>query len=168
MDFDIGNLLYLVITVIVVVIGLMGRKKKSSPRTDRPGESGGASKTGFLENLEKVLTMEQEKPVYVDLQEDEPGLPAEDTVIEEVTASLEPETETTSSSQGFASEYERILKNLENSGSMSYIEGERSIDPLQVIDLEEERKGTDYFEIVRDFDPGTAVVYSAIINRIDY
>ena len=38
---------------------------------------------------------------------------------------------------------------------------------LEVIDLDEVY-GTDYFEIVRDFDAGTAVVYSAIINRLDY
>ena len=40
-------------------------------------------------------------------------------------------------------------------------------EPLEVIDLEEE-EGTDYFEVVKDFDAGTAVVYSAIINRVDY
>ena len=40
-------------------------------------------------------------------------------------------------------------------------------EPLEVIQLEEE-EGTNYFEIIKDFDAGTAVVYSAIINRIDY
>jgi hypothetical protein len=36
-----------------------------------------------------------------------------------------------------------------------------------MIDIDE-KEGTDYFEIVKDFDAGTAVVYSAIINRVDY
>lgn len=38
---------------------------------------------------------------------------------------------------------------------------------LEVFDLDE-LPGTDYFEIVKDFDAGTAIVYSSIINRLDY
>ena len=38
----------------------------------------------------------------------------------------------------------------------------------EVIDLEMEEGGVDYFQVVKDFNAGTAVVYSAIINRLDY
>jgi hypothetical protein len=48
-----------------------------------------------------------------------------------------------------------------------HYEGESTTKPLEVVELDDEG-GTNYFEIVRDFDAGTAVVYSAIINRVDY
>ena len=167
-DFDISNILIVVITLIAVIIGLMGRKRRTSQKPSAPGESRGESREGFLENLERILTMEQEKPEYVDFHEEASDLSPADEVIEEVVSAMEPESERVISPSGFASEYERILKELGSPGSISYIEGERSTEPLEVIELDEERKGTDYFEIVRNFDPGTAIVYSAIINRINY
>jgi hypothetical protein len=48
-----------------------------------------------------------------------------------------------------------------------FAEGERRTEPLEVINLDEE-EGTDYFDIIKNFDAGAAVVYSAIINRLDY
>jgi hypothetical protein len=46
-------------------------------------------------------------------------------------------------------------------------EGEQTNEELELFELDE-IPGTNYFEIVRDFDAGTAVVYSTIINRLDY
>jgi hypothetical protein len=46
-------------------------------------------------------------------------------------------------------------------------EADMITDPLEVISLDDEG-GTNYFEVIKDFDAGTAVVYSAIINRVDY
>ncbi len=52
-------------------------------------------------------------------------------------------------------------------GSIWETAADMIIEPLEVIQLDDEW-GTDYFEVVKDFDAGTAVVYSAIINRVDY
>jgi hypothetical protein len=40
-------------------------------------------------------------------------------------------------------------------------------EDLEVIDLDKE-SGPDFFEMVNEFDAKTAIVYSAIINRLDY
>jgi hypothetical protein len=47
-------------------------------------------------------------------------------------------------------------------------EGTRSTDALEVIELDEEYPVTNYLAIIRRFDPGTAIVYSAIMERLDY
>ena len=65
-------------------------------------------------------------------------------------------------------EYDRIMNRNRDGELDSVMGGEGHMtDALEVLDLDE-ISGTNYFEIVRDFDAGTAVVYSAIINRLDY
>jgi hypothetical protein len=44
---------------------------------------------------------------------------------------------------------------------------ESTSKPIEVIELEKE-EAVDYFKVVQNFDAGTAIVYSAIINRLDY
>ncbi len=51
MDFEIGNLFYIVITIVAVVVGLLGKKKK--PAGQGTSETGGEKRPGFLENLEE-------------------------------------------------------------------------------------------------------------------
>ena len=48
--------------------------------------------------------------------------------------------------------------------------GQMATEPMELIQLDDEhdQEDPDYFEIVKDFDAGTAVVYSAIINRVNY
>jgi hypothetical protein len=59
--------------------------------------------------------------------------------------------------------------NRSKEGELGYMMAEGGLmdGAMEVVDLDE-MQGTNYFEIVRDFDAGTAVVYSAIINRLDY
>lgn len=157
MDFDIGNILYVVITLVAIIVSLLGKKKK--PATEE-------SKPGFLENLDQVLRMGQENPVFVDLKEYEPDLMVE---------AEKPDYEDRIEDQGIISEapslmeeYERLL--IERGGSLVeaiQMEGERSTEPLQLIELDE-MEGPDYFKMVNDFDGGTAILYSAIINRLNY
>jgi hypothetical protein len=167
MDFEIGNILYVVIMLVAVIISLLGRKKRSSRKAFEQGEPAGETRQGFLENLEKVLTMGQEEPQVADLQAYEPDFPGEEGP-EPASAADETADKTVPSSRGILEDYERIMKRgRETETSPFFAEGERSTEPLEVIELDAER-GTDYFEIVRDFNAGTAVVYSAIINRLDY
>jgi len=40
-------------------------------------------------------------------------------------------------------------------------------EPLEIIELDEDG-GVDYLEVIREFEVGKAIVYSTIINRLDY
>ena len=170
MDFDIGNILYLVVTLVVVIVGLLGRKRKTARKPAPGGEKEGQAKPSFMENLEKVLTMGQEVPAVTEIPENEPDILPEEVVTE---AEAEPvKGEPVSSGAGMTSalmeEYSRVRGGIaEPAGELIQTETDIITEPIEVIRLDEE-EGTDYFEIVKDFDAGTAVVYSAIINRVDY
>ena len=161
MDFEIGNLLYIVITLVAVIVGVLGKKKKPADGgSGAPGES--AARPGFLENLERVLQMGQEQPEIKDLQEFEVDLPDEEVLrVEESHADLR-------NRPSIMDEYDRIM-NRSKEGELGYMMAEDGLtdEALEVIDLDGEQ-GNNYFEIIRDFDAGTAVVYSTIINRLDY
>lgn len=164
MDFDIGNILYIVITLVAVIIGLLGKKKK-------PAEGGsdtpqGEARPSFMENLERVLTMGQEQPEVRNLQDFEDDLQAEEEVSEIMAA--EEDYGDMRNRPGIMEEYDRIM-NRSTDGEMELIisEGESETDDLRLVELDE-ISGTDYFEVVQNFDAGTAVVYSSIINRLDY
>jgi len=161
MDFDIGNIFYIVITIVAVLVGVLGKKKKPAP--GETGESGGVKRPSFMENLERVLTVGQEESLVADLKPYEEDLPAEE--VEQAKA--EEAYRDTVGSPGIMEQYETLM-NLRRDGDPSQIgtDGENMLEPLEVEDLDFE-SGTDYFEIVKDFDAGTAVVYSAIINRLD-
>jgi hypothetical protein len=157
MDFDIGNILYVVITLVAIIVSLLGKKKKPGVKESKPG---------FLENLDKVLRMGQEDPSLITMQDFEPDMEEESDM---PYAGLVPEvSEMANEAPSLMEEYELLLKNRGGSPveAMHY-EGESATKPLEVVDLDDEG-GTNYFDIVRDFDAGTAVVYSAIINRVDY
>lgn len=163
MDFDIGNILYIVITLVAVIIGLLGKKKKPGEgASDTPGSE---ARPGFMENLERVLQMGQEQPQVRDLQDYETDLPVEELVPDEVVEESQSDTR---NRPNIMDEYDRIMgSNLDVLYGKAMGEGDMMSEQLEVIDLDD-ISGTDYFEIVRDFDAGTAVVYAAIINRLDY
>ncbi len=157
MDFDIGNILYVLITLVAIIATLLGKKKK------QPGKS---AKPGFFENLEQVLKMGQEDPHVMDLQGEEPDLQ-----VEREDADYEYVNEESSTVDEAPSLDEGYNKMLQGRARMSFEEMPAdevsALNPMEVVDLEE-ADGPDYFEIIKDFDAGTAVVYSAIINRPDY
>ena len=162
MDFDIGNILYIVITLVAVIIGLLGKKKKQADGGS--GAPGSESRPGFMENLERVLQMGQEEQEVRDLQDFEEDLPAE---VEEPAPAVEASMNDMMNRPSIMDDYERIM-NRNKDGDLNLMQGEdeHMNEVLELIDLDE-TTGTDYFEIVKDFDAGTAVVYSAIINRLD-
>lgn len=104
MDFDIGNILYIVITIVAVAVGLLGKKKK--PADGGSGTPGSEARPSFMENLERVLTMGQEPQEVQYLQESEEGLPAEELVEVEV---VEEDFSDLRSRPSIMDEYERIM-----------------------------------------------------------
>ncbi len=157
MDFDIGNILYVVITLVAIIASLLGKKKK------KPGQK---AKPGFFENLEQVLKMGQEDPVVMDLQGEEPDLQ-----VDREDADYEYVNEESSSGYEAPSLDEDYNKMLQGRARMSFeempAEGVSALNPMEVVDLAE-TDDPDYFEIIKDFDARTAVIYSAIINRPNY
>ena len=160
MDFEIGNILYIVITLVAVIVGVLGKKKKPADGGSSAPESG--ARPGFMENLERVLQMGQEPVEITELQDFE-----EDLAVEEVVPvpAAEKSFDDVRNRPSIMDEYERIM-NRSKDGEFEIEDGELS-EALEVIDLDD-MQGTNYFEIVREFDAGTAVVYSTIINRLDY
>jgi hypothetical protein len=157
MDFDIGNILYVVITLVAIVASLLGKKKKPAAKNAKPG---------FFENLEQVLKMEQEDPVLMNLQREEPDFQDE---VEEIDYTYgQEEYAPLTEAPTFAEEYAEIMSNQDNSSLEGYsMEGDLSTLPLEVIELDNDER-PDYFQIVSEFDARTAVIYSAIINRLNY
>ena len=160
MDFEIGNLFYVVITIVAIIIGILGKKKK--PAGQGTGEAEGETRPGFFENLEKAFNMGQEDRMVVNLQDHEEELPVEEKV-EAPTSTL------ASEAGGLLEEYKQMLESrqAEMPGSILMTDSDFITEPVEVFQLDDEG-GTDYFEVIKDFDAGTAVVYSAIINRVDY
>ena len=159
MDFDIGNILYVVITLVAIIASLLGKKKKPADKNAKPG---------FFENLEQVLQMGKEDPEIMDLRPHEPDLQKEYDLDDE---SQEEVYNAASESLSFDEE-SGIMQPDYSTSSLESVrtEGQMATEPMEVIQLDEfyDREDPDYFEIVKDFDAGTAVVYSAIINRVIY
>jgi len=168
MDFDIGNILYIVITLVAVIIGVLGKKKK--PGTQGTGEGASETQPAFMENLERMLTGVQRNPEVTDLQEFEEDLPAEEEPEPGYTSELAWENRKT---PNLMDDYERIMHGNDQEEAGISATGDLSseemdmIDPLELEELDEE-SGVNYFKVMDGFDARTAIVYSAIINRIDY
>lgn len=163
MDFDIGNILYVVITLVAIIAGLLGKKKK--PANQSPKETDDEARPGFLENIERILRAGQENPQVTDLQAYE-----EDIIFEEPEGSLNPElvTETVVPSKSILDDYDRIMNSMDGvSYDTSFADGDLAGETMELGDMDHEGEAN-YFEIVEHFDARTAVVYSAIINRLDY
>lgn len=188
-DFNIGTILYLVITLVVVLIGVLGRKKKSAGSDSQSGRN--SHENDFMENLERTFNVKREAEEVRDEAGEETG--RRNTGYE---VGREREPRVVGRTGDMWEEYERLhgtereKKRIAESGYESGFEGETErekeieteqepdtetfvsdveepADHLEVIELGE-YEGTNYFDIVKDFDAGTAVVYSAIINRTEY
>jgi hypothetical protein len=174
-DLDIGNIFYIVITIVAVILGLVGRKKRK-PSASPSGSSESGKAPGFMENLENILKMGQEGPGVSGWQEEETGEPQAEEYMAEIPAEgymaeipeEEPEPELASEKSAFMQEYEHLLGRDTGFDANRILETrQEDMEKLEVVDLDAE-EGPNYFEIIRDFDAATAVIYAAIINRIDY
>jgi|GEM_PF-2896916 len=175
MEFDIGTLIYIVITIIAIVAGVAGQKKKPAGSSDGTGEGGSKS---FFDKLEEQLTgfadeaketagsfAEEVKSPFM---EDQPVMqpePATDDRREQDQAYWQNNIE--SAYDEYAGIYDPDQQDELEQISEEAI---RSTDESEVLHVEEldESEHPDYYEIVSEFDLGTAVVYSTIINRKEY
>jgi len=162
MDFDIGNILYVVITLVAIIAGLLGKKKK--PANQSPSETEKEAQPGFLENLERMLRMGQENPQVTDLQNYEEDIAFDETG-SLASSKSEVVIETAAPSRSILDDYDRIMNSMGK--DTIFGDGDHPVESLELVDLDQEGEAN-YFEIVKDFDAGTAVVYAAIINRLDY
>lgn len=176
MDFDIGNIIYIVFTLVAVVLGIIGKKKdpKKKPAKDGGGKS-------FMEGLEELLvgktTQAENQPAteyYVDEQtgelravetpvmmDEEEKLSAEDA---EWKAAIEKH-----SKPSLLDQYDQLVSESGPEGLDVFGE-EGSTGLTEVVELgrDDEKNFPNYFELLEDFDARKAIVYSSIINRIDY
>ncbi|HKK61417.1 MAG TPA: hypothetical protein VJ951_02585 [Bacteroidales bacterium] len=173
MEFDVGTLLYIVVTIIALVASVVG-KKKSKPASESPE---GEKKTGFFEQLEEQFggmaaeTKGAAEKVFSDKEEEDDNWFDSESDEQDDNKNNEYDEEIKETAPSAYSNYEGVY-NPDKQAVADRInaESENSADEdnaIEIIDLESSDY-PNYFEIVKDFDLGTAVVYSTIINRKEY
>ena len=164
MDFDIGNVIYIVATIVAIAVGLLGKKKKPAGTGGAPVESEPEKKKGFFDVIGKEMeSFMESKNLYEDLGIDRPGDSEPDYDVESETEDVVSEE-----LESIQAEYEDV----QHSGMLSTYDqvisgGQSMTAPLEIIELEEYDE-SDFFDIDREFDLKSAIIYSAIINKIEY
>ena len=163
MDFDFGNILYIVITLVAVIVGVLGKKKKPANQGTR--EEAGDAQPGFMENLERMLRMGQENPQVSDLQSFEEELPEEEEHVAEQGMASQREP---MKAPSIMDDYDRIMQGSgQGDSDLYFTDGENMTEPMELVDLDR-YPGTSLSDLTKDFDARTAVIYATIINRLDY
>ena len=180
MDFDIGTLFYILITIIAIVASVLGKKKK--PADGQRSSDEESSPFGFFSKLEEQIgglvddTKEGVKQVVEEVipaevipaeQRDDNRIIQDKDSYDWQSSSFDGDTAT---SGNYYNEFEGFYDSDKQESLDAIIaEAERSTsdDAIQVIEVED-ISHPDYFKIVESFDLGTAVIYSTIINRKEY
>lgn len=191
MDFDIGTLIYILVTIVAVIAGVAGRKKKKVPAAqpietgheqdhDHPADKKKATKGNFFTKLEEQLESfaVEAKQAVADIRE-EPVV-QEDELFAEEDEILYREDVQETDSQKNERVYESILRSESTAYEGIYIPDEYENDPLmeatginvtdaiELIHLEEDHERSfDDLKDIQEFDARTAIIYSSIINRIE-
>ncbi len=192
MEFDIGTLIYIIVTIVAIVAGVTGNKKKPSPGNPGSGEKTGSK--SFLEKLEEQIGAFSDEARGTQLETDDEEVFVTDQGMEEDGDELTEEFAEAPAAEASRSAEEKAAPAYEfawndPSNVYSQYEGYYDLDEREKSDYEdlkssEARRTTDedeikvidmdevshvdYFEIIKDFDLGTAVIYSTIINRKEY
>jgi hypothetical protein len=160
MDFEIGNVIYIIATIVAIAVGLLSKKKKPAG-TGAPVSSEPEKKPGIFDALGKEMeSFLESKRMYDGIEVDsEVDSDIEFESLEEAAAPIE--------EVPFQSEYKGML-NSEMKANYNRIISDGSMDmPMEIIDLEGDEE-PDFFDIDKEFDLKSAIIYSAIINRIEY
>lgn len=165
LDFDVGNLFYIIAMIVAVLVSVLGKKKKPGKAFRPTGAPIGGKNNifdllgkelqGFVEpdqTSQDFVPEEQPEPVRIEYEEVPEPVSEEEEEVSEILRSYE---------EGLGSPVSDLYMDLKQN------EGISSTGELQVIDLDE-NEGIDYFDAVKNFDLETAIIYSAVINRIDY
>jgi len=162
MEFDFGNLIYIIATIVAIAVGLLGKKKKPAG-TGAPVGSEPEKKPGIFDALGKEMeSFLESKHIYEDVE-----------LGPEIDSELEFEVEDEDLSPveevSFQTEYEGMLnKDMQASYDKIMSEGLSMTTPMEIIDLDEEEEDPDFFDVDREFDLRSAIIYSTIINRVEY
>lgn len=176
MEFDIGTLLYILITIIAVAAGVLGQKKK--PASGRPASDEESGPFGFFSKLEEQiggLVDETKDEVQQVAEEVIPAEQPDDNRIFQDKDSYDWQTASfdgdSATSGNYYNEFEGFYDPGKQESRLDAIieEAERttSDESIEVIEVDDVSH-PDYFKIVENFDLGTAVIYSTIINRKEY
>ncbi len=168
MDFDLGNIFYIIVTIIAIVAGLAGKKKKKPAGNPVAAPHSERNPLNFLEQLglnidesEPVMAPEKEEVVSQDFSDE-----AEET---EGMESYDDEPVVKESVKSVYSNYEGVFnpeaeanrllmeKEAESVTYVSLLEEDDEVE--QVINIE---------EIIKKFDITSAVIYSEILQRKAY
>lgn len=175
MDFDIGTLFYILITIIAIVASVLGQKKKPADGQQTSDEKSGPF--GFLNKLEEQISeladdtregvQQVAEKVVPDEQPDDKRILQDKDSYDWQTSSYDGDSATSGEYYNEFEGYYDSRKQKDLDAIIEEVERSTSDDAIQVIEVEDSSH-PDYFKIVKDFDLGTAVIYSTIINRKEY
>ena len=172
MEFDFGTILYILVTIIAIIAGVAGKKKKPASRPEGAESPEAESGEGFFDRLERQFSEFGEETRQETGEEE--GAARETQPDPVVYQPVEEASERINNNRDDSRSSETHFEGLYDPEKQDNVdimrsEAEQSGEALEVVDLEDDEEGgTDYFEIVKDFDLRTAVIYSAIINRREY
>jgi hypothetical protein len=182
MDFDIGTIIYIIITIVAIAAGAFGKKKKPAPSS--PVSEDENEPVGFFEKLEEqfsgIISEAKESVQNITTE----FIPVEEKPIAEPTFQDEYKAlgslldqynfdHTVKVEESFfdSEESEELLLESDDEQIQDLISSEaiRTTDG-QVLEVIETDTTTypDYLENIQDFDLGTGIIYSIIINRKEY
>lgn len=172
MDFDIGTLIYIIVTIVAVIAGAAGKKKKPVA-TGAPTESSEAESQnpGFFKKLEDQLgnIVDEAKSSVQEITDE--FKPSSEQPVDPFFATPVQEEVEERHHESLFDQYEGLFDpDAQENQELMESEAVRSTDAGEILHAVEvdEYEHPDYFEIVKDFDLGTAVVYSTIISRPEY
>lgn len=171
MDFDIGTIIYIIITIVAIVAGARGKKKKPTQSPSQKSSGAESKIEGFFNRLGVQLEgLADQSPQTEQVLVEEENLFEEDTSVGMIS-------EEQASDEGIEGEdliYDMSYKGFEGEHdiniSLMAEEALRSTEDQEmtdIIDLDY-TSNSDFSELLNDFDLQTAVIYSTILNRVEY
>lgn len=145
MEDGVSSILYIIITAIIILVGVLGKKKKPQkiPGGSGDGETGGMD---FFEKL-GLRDMGEEQEGFIDVEEDE-----------EITEiPVEKETHRVSVTSAFNNQSDKKAEVTEK----VFEEETEEVDAYEISDEIDKELN----EIKDEFDLKKAIIYSEIINR---
>ncbi len=184
-DFDIGNLVYVILAIVFLIISAIGKKKKPTIRVSEEAQDA-HSDPGTLKSQFQELFREF-NPVDEIIKEQEYSFTSEDSVEDGPSLDVVPE-ESYESVEDYVPKYEQPL----DSNINYYEQAKSSLDTTGMdegtpaFDYEKDQSSLIYNDITQqyssfmsedeielagiidEFDPKTAFVYSEIFNRKEF
>lgn len=178
MDFDIGTLIYIIITIVAIAAGAFGKKKKPVSKPFVEGEE--SESKGFFGKLEEQFGgfIEEAKGSVQNITSE--FIPEEKELVEEPLVQsdykgyeslLDKYTNGIPADDSPLQEFEGLFDSDEEENedliSSEAIRSNEDGQIMEVIDTDP-NSYVDYDQMIRNFDLGSAVIYSSIINREEY